>query len=133
MVYLAAPAARLPRQRFARQRQRSSLGRGMAWTCAAFSAAAAAGLIACVVDPVGWISSPAPIAIPERTSAETSSFDSRFQIAALPEPEAKRTDALRARASLTTELEFKLRQARDARSAKLRSSDWRGSLMDDSK
>jgi len=100
----------------------------MAWTCAAFSAAAAAGLIACVVDPAGWTSSRAP-----KVVAETASFDSRFQIAALTDPEAKRTDALHAKSSLTTEVEFKLRQARDALTAKLRSSDWRGSMLDDSK
>jgi hypothetical protein len=97
----------------------------MAWALAGVTAAAVAGAMSYAIDPQRLISHPAPKQAPAALS-----FESRFQPAALADPQPTPTaPPLVARAALDT----KLQQARDLLAQKLQSPDWRTALAGDSK
>jgi hypothetical protein len=121
MAFLAAPADTLSGRRL-------PFAGSMAWALAGVMAAAVAGAMSYAIDPQRLISHPVSKAAPEALS-----FESRFQSAALIDPQPTPTAPPLAVRASSPELDTKLQQARDLLAQKLQSPDWRTALVGDSR
>jgi hypothetical protein len=89
--------------------------------------ALASAAVAWIIDPISWISNPAPL-----KAIDALSFDARFSPGSASNSLSKNFLAYRVAESLPPEVEIQLQEAKSRLARKLQSQDWQPTIIDES-